>query len=83
MREGQPMPEEQVNAPAGTVVFRGGYETDPRDKGRPVVLIASALGVKPEVFRDAFSKVKPARNGQPTPEHARANKQVLDAYLGN
>jgi hypothetical protein len=45
-------------------------------------LIASALGVKPEVFRDAFSKVKPARNGQPTPEHARANKQVLMAALG-
>ncbi|NBQ65466.1 MAG: hypothetical protein EBT95_08050 [Verrucomicrobia bacterium] len=27
------------------VVFSGGHETDPRDHGRPVVLIAGALGV--------------------------------------
>ena len=28
------------------VVFTGGYETDPRDRGRPVILVASALGVR-------------------------------------
>lgn len=29
------------------VVFSGGHETDPRDHGRPVVLIAGALGIPP------------------------------------
>lgn len=65
------------NAPAGSVIFTSGYETDPRDRGRPVTLIAAALGVKPEVFRQAFSKVNPARGGDPTPARARANKKVL------
>jgi hypothetical protein len=32
------------------VVFSGGHETEGVDHGRPVVLIAAALGVKPEVF---------------------------------
>jgi hypothetical protein len=36
------------------VTFSGGHETDPQDRGRPVVLVAGALGVKPEVFRKAF-----------------------------
>ncbi len=43
------------------VTFSGGHGTDPRDYGRPVVLIAAALKVKPEVFRKAFSGVRPAR----------------------
>jgi len=70
------------NARAGTVVFLGGYETDPRDGGRPVTLIAAALGVKSQVFRDAFSNVRPARGGDPTPQRARANKEILMAALG-
>jgi len=61
----------------GQVTFSGGYETDPQDHGRPVVLIGSALGVSPEVFRDAFSGVTPAKVGPPSPAHARANKKVL------
>ncbi len=42
------------------VTFSGGHETDPKDHGRPVVLVAAALNVKPEVFRKAFSGVTPA-----------------------
>jgi hypothetical protein len=65
------------------LVFTGGYETDPRDRGRPVILVASALGVTADVFRAAFSKVHPAGPGRhPTDEEARANKQVLMAALG-
>jgi hypothetical protein len=66
------------------VVFSGGYDTDPRDKGRPVVLVAGALGVKPEVFRDAFSRVHPAGpgSGGPTEAEARKNKDALMSVLG-
>ncbi len=77
-------PEPQADLsqlPAGTVVFRGGHDTDPRDGGRPVVLIAAALGVEPQVFRDAFSGVRPARGRGPTGAEARANKQVLMSTL--
>ncbi len=70
------------DAPAGAVIFSGGYETDPRDHGRPVALIAAALGVKSEVFREAFSRVRPARGGPPSAERVRANKQVLMEALG-
>lgn len=60
------------------VVFSGGHETDKRDKGRPVALIAAALGVTPEVFREAFSRVTPAPAGQePDPEQVRKNKEAL------
>jgi hypothetical protein len=56
----------------------GGHETDPRDHGRPVVLIAHGLGVAPEVFRAAFSNVKPAAGGrEPNPEQVRQNKAAL------
>src|SRR6476620_1732883 len=65
------------------IVFSGGHETDPRDNGRPVVLIASALGVPPEVFRDAFSHVTPARAGQePDPSQVNKNKAALLQALG-
>jgi hypothetical protein len=59
--------------------FEGGYDTDPRDRGRPVVLVGNALGVTPEVFRDAFSGVHPAgpNSGGPSDAEARANKKVL------
>jgi len=61
----------------GHVKFNGGYVTDRRDHGRPVALIGSALGVTPEVFRNAFRGVTPARGGPPSPARARANKRVL------
>jgi len=64
------------------VILSGGHDTDQRDNGRPVVLIAAALGVKPEVFRDAFSRVTPARNGKPTGDEARRNKEILLKALG-
>lgn len=56
------------------VVFSGGYETDPRDDGRPVVLIANALGVTPEVFRHAFS-LMPASQAGNEPEEAYVKKK--------
>lgn len=60
------------------LVFSGGHDTDPRDHGRPVVLVAAGLGVTPQVFRDAFSKVRPAPAGrEPEPEQVRRNKEVL------
>ncbi len=61
------------------LIFSGGHETDPRDHGRPVILVASALNVPPQVFRDAFSHVHPAgpNAGGPTDAEARANKHAL------
>ncbi|MCE9543478.1 MAG: hypothetical protein K8R38_08200 [Verrucomicrobia bacterium] len=56
------------------VVISGGYETDPRDHGRPVVLVAGGLGVPPEVFRDAFSRVHPVAAGS-YPEQERAQQE--------
>ncbi|WP_298862608.1 hypothetical protein [uncultured Gimesia sp.] len=38
--------------------------------------------MKSEVFRQAFSNVKPARGGDPTPARANANKKVLMDALG-
>lgn len=46
-----------------------------------MALIAAALGVKPEVFRKAFSGVRPARDGRPSPEEARRNKEALMKVL--
>jgi hypothetical protein len=61
----------------------GGDETDARDRGRPVALVAGALRVSPEVFRDAFSQVKPAPAGtEPDPAQVRRNKEALLAALG-
>ena len=70
-------------APTGStrvsVTFVGGYDTDPRDHGRPVALVAGALGVPPEVFRAAFTRVHPAPagGGGPSEAQARDNKRVL------
>ena len=80
-RSGGKIRPDSLKLTKGTVVFHGGYETDRRDGGRPVVLIAAALGVESQVFRDAFSGVRPSRNGPPSGEQARANKQVLMAAL--
>ncbi len=61
-----------------TAKITGGHVTDARDGGRPVVLIAAALGVPAEVFREAFSAVTPAAGGQePDPEQVQANKAAL------
>lgn len=60
------------------VAFTGGHDTDPRDHGRPVILVASALGVSADVFRDAFSRVHPAGPGQqPDERQVRENKRAL------
>jgi hypothetical protein len=60
------------------VKFSGGHETDRRDRGRPVVLIAAALGVSSDVFREAFSHVHPAPAGsRPSSEQVRQNKEAL------
>lgn len=65
------------------VVFSGGHETDPQDRGRPVALIAAALGVPPPVFRDAFRAVRPAPAGTaPDRQRTQGNKAVLLAALG-
>jgi hypothetical protein len=68
--------------PSFSIAFSGGHETDPQDHGRPVALIAAALGVKPETFREAFRGVTPARGGRPTPEQVHKNKAALLAALG-
>ena len=59
------------------LTFSGGHEIGPNDYGRPVALLAAGLGVKPEVFRKAFSGVTPSRNGPPSGELARRNKSAL------
>ncbi len=65
------------------LVFSGGHETDPRDRGRPVILIAAALGVSSDVFREAFSHVHPAPAGtEPEPDQVRLNKAALLGALG-
>lgn len=58
-----------------------GHEIGKNDYGRPVVLIAAALGVKPDVFREAFSGVTPARGRGPTGDEARKNKAALMKVL--
>lgn len=64
------------------VVFSGGHETEPKDRGRPVILIAAALGVPSEVFREAFRHVHPAPAGtEPDPQQARDNKTALMTAL--
>ena len=63
------------------LVFTGGHDTDRRDGGRPVALIAAALGVPTETFRKAFSGVTPARGRAPEPEQVHQNKDALLAVL--
>ena len=64
------------------LVFSGGHDTVPEDRGRPVILVAGALGVPPQVFRDAFRQVRPARAGtEPEPGQVRQNKAALMAAL--
>ena len=65
------------------VTFLAGYDTNPVDRGRPVILVASALGVPEETFREAFKGVHPAGpgSGGPTGDEARANKAALMKVL--
>lgn len=75
------------DSPADAVVklplqFSEGHNTDPVDHGRPVVLIAAALGVPEQVFRETFRHVHPAPTGdEPKPEDVRQNKQELLSRL--
>lgn len=64
------------------LVFSGGHEIGKNDFGRPVVLIAAGLGVKPDEFRRAFSGVTPAKGRGPTGDEARKNKEALMKVLG-
>ena len=77
MRSG-PVRAEETKVP---ISFSGGHETDPQDRGRPVVLVAGGLGVAPELFREAFRGVTPARGGPPTGAQARKNKEALMKVL--
>jgi hypothetical protein len=63
------------------VTISGGHQIGKDDFGRPVVLIAAALDVKPEVFRKAFSGVTPAHGRGPTGDEARKNKDALMKIL--
>lgn len=63
------------------LTFSGGHDTDRRDGGRPVVLVAAGLGVTPEVFREAFRGVTPSKKGPPSREEARRNKEALMQVL--
>ncbi|HEX4129236.1 MAG TPA: hypothetical protein VHZ24_04285 [Pirellulales bacterium] len=63
------------------VTFTGGHEIGRGDYGRPVLLIAAALGVKPDEFREAFSGVTPSRDGPPSGDEARKNKAALMKVL--
>src|ERR1700727_2764514 len=74
-----PLPASATKVP---LVFQGGHDTDPRDHGRPVVLVAAALGVPIAVFRNAFSHVHPAPAGeQPTQNEVHDNKRQLLSRL--
>ncbi|MEP7286871.1 MAG: hypothetical protein ABI947_14030 [Chloroflexota bacterium] len=59
------------------VTLNGGFEIGQNDYGRPVALIASMLGVTPDIFRQAFSGVTPAKIGAPSEAQAQANKSAL------
>jgi hypothetical protein len=63
------------------VNFSGGHEIAKNDFGRPIPLMAAALGVKPEIFREAFSGVTPAKGRGPSGDEARKNKQALMKVL--
>lgn len=72
-----------VQKDAVAVTLSGGHDTDPRDRGRPVVLVAAGLGVPADVFREAFSHVRPAPAGhEPDPQQVRRNKEALLDALG-
>jgi hypothetical protein len=76
-------PDQKTTATQIPLVITGGHETLGPDRGRPVILIANALNVPPEVFREAFTHVHPAGPGQqPQPDQVRQNKAALMQALG-
>lgn len=76
------MPAESSQVTRVPVLISGGHQTDPRDHGRPVVLVAGGLGVSPGIFRDAFTGVNPVAPGSyPDQGRARQNKSVLLSAL--
>lgn len=78
MGTGQSIKENSIR-----LTITGGHTTDPRDHGRPVALVAGALGVTSEVFRQAFSHVIPAPQGEePNPDQVSRNKAALLSALG-
>jgi hypothetical protein len=66
------------------LTISGGHDTVGEDRGRPVILIAAALKIPDQVFRDAFKGVHPSgpNSGGPSEAEARSNKQVLMDALG-
>lgn len=66
---------------ATTVTLTGGFVTKSTDYGRPVALIAAALGVTEDAFRTAFSGVTPSTSGAPDAALAQQNKAALLAVL--
>lgn len=66
-----------ANSKQVAVTISGGHEIGRNDYGRPVSLIAAGLGVEPDVFREAFSGVTPAKGRGPTGDEARKNKAAL------
>ncbi len=79
----RPLPPLAAGERRVPVRFDGGHDTDDRDRGRPVALIAAALRVPEDVFRQTFTHVRPAGpgSGGPTDAEARANKAALMAGL--
>lgn len=67
----------KVDPAKPAVTLTGGHDIARDDFGRPIPLIAAALGVKDEVFREAFSGVTPSRDGPPSRDEARKNKAAL------
>lgn len=61
--------------------FAGGHDLARHDYGRPCALMAAALGVTTDQFRQAFSGVKPARGREPSDEERRRNKEALMSVL--
>lgn len=72
---------DEIQLDDGRVSIENGHVTDPRDGGRPIALIAAALGVEGEVFREAFSDVRPSKDGPPIASRARENKEKLMSVL--
>jgi hypothetical protein len=60
----------------------GGFQIGADDYGRPVPLYASMLGVTPDVFRRAFSGVRPDAAHSPTSARQQTNKSALMSVLG-
>jgi hypothetical protein len=63
------------------LTFTGGHDLARNDYGRPCALIAAALGVETDVFRQAFSGVTPARGRGPSRDEAQRNKAAMMKVL--